>query len=128
MLLVRVAGAMYSGIQDCDEGTSCSFSSVPTPVLINLRSLQLLGAATLSVEGLRVPDMGDFPRVLDPELGVHPPPVPPGQHFRDLHRSRKGESSITADASCPDWPPLPRTAETCAFRSAHLPRGRLLLV
>ena len=91
LLLIRVTGAMYSGIQDCDEGMVHVPPATGSTPQFMCFSLQLLGTITLLVEGLRLPDMGNLAGILNQELGLYPSSLLPSTNICNLHWSRKGQ-------------------------------------
>lgn len=80
LLLVRFTGAMYSNIDDCDEGAWRNTRSIG--LILIQTSLQLLGTPTFLRSWVRVPDMGSFSSVCRPELGVHTPAHPTCKAFK----------------------------------------------
>ena len=71
-LLIRVTGAMYVGLNDCDEGEFYSMVCNRNYILTDRVSVQFLGTFTLSASWTWVPDVGDLSRVLYQELGLYP--------------------------------------------------------
>ena len=70
LLLMRFAAAMYSNIDDCDEGAPAA----PYSSVLMRNSLQLLGAAPFFRPRTRVSDMGSLSPIRHSELDVHTPP------------------------------------------------------
>lgn len=66
-LLVRVVGAMYSNIQDCDESAFLDFPFKVTLFSMTsiTTSLQFLGAFALPGQRAWIPDLGNFSKILD---------------------------------------------------------------
>src|ERR1700761_4156781 len=67
LLLMRFAAAMYSNIDDCDEGAPAA----PYSSVLMRNSLQLLGAAPFFRPRTRVSDMGSLSPIRHSELDVH---------------------------------------------------------
>ena len=70
-MLIRVTGAMYVGLNDCDEGEFYSMVCNRNYILTDRVSVQFLGTFTLSASWTWVPDVGDLSRVLYQELGLY---------------------------------------------------------
>jgi hypothetical protein len=93
ILLLRVSAAMYSNIQDCDEGTP-EFDW-PTrherpnqfPVL---PSIQLLGTSSFPRQRIRVSNMGSISSVCNKKLGEYPPSPRTRPHSRPNTPSGQG--------------------------------------
>ena len=68
-LLVRFSAAMYSNIQDCDEGMQSS--PLFEPSTHASFSVQLLGTPPLPRSWPRLPDMGDFTDIRHSKLRVY---------------------------------------------------------
>ena len=89
LLLIRTAGAMYSIIADCDEGTS--LSSVRVIELELIRSVQLLRAVALFPAQHWFPDLGAFPGIRRTKLGLYPAPLASGRSWAVLAPPGQGE-------------------------------------
>jgi hypothetical protein len=113
LILVRFSAAMYSNIQDADEGTRRNLQLETRAHVFS--SVQLLGAASLSRSWPWFPDMGDFTGICDSELRVycftpHLGEDPPVSLWRPKGMT-DGIGRLTADHFCPSESPSLLCAE-----------------
>ena len=71
IVLLRVIGAMYVNINDCDEGTRSRYSAQFSGDLTYISSVQFLGAIALPRPRTCISNLGSIPRVCNPQLGIY---------------------------------------------------------
>jgi len=87
LLLIRVTAAMYSNIDDCDEG---NIPPVHPTCAHYLSSLQFLGTSSLLRQRLWLPNLGSHPSVRHTQLGLYLDAHPPRQNRSIPRCQRKG--------------------------------------